>query len=128
MRTDVLLYVTLLFFSLSASLCQAEDLTCHTALGTLGGNNSVARGINETGQIVGWSHTSDGDWHAFLWQNGEGMQDLGTLGGNNSEAFGINEAGQIVGVSHISISSDEFHAFSTSRCTRGLPWLMLLLD
>jgi probable HAF family extracellular repeat protein len=54
------------------------------------------------------------------------MQDLGTLGGNNSEAFGINDAGQIVGVSNI--SSGEFHAFSTSRCTRGLPWLMLLLD
>jgi probable HAF family extracellular repeat protein len=43
------------------------------------------------------------------------MQDLGTLGGNESEAFGINEAGQIVGVSDI--SSDEFHAFLTSRCT-----------
>jgi uncharacterized membrane protein len=56
------------------------------------------------------------------------MQDLGTLGGNESEAFGINEAGQIVGVSEISISSDEFHAFSASRCVKGLPWLMLLLD
>jgi len=75
MRTDVLLYVTLLIFLLSGSLCQSEDLTCHTDLGTLGGSYSVA-----------------------LW---------------------INEAGQIVDVPNI--SSGGFHAFSTSRCTRGQP-------
>ncbi|MEN8231423.1 MAG: hypothetical protein ABFR35_01925 [Thermodesulfobacteriota bacterium] len=85
--------------------------------------------MNDAGQIVGVSYisvTSD-EFHAVLWENGESApKDLGTLGGSYSEAFGINEAGQIVGASYISV--DEFHAFSTSRCTKGLPWLMLLLD
>ena len=97
-------------------------------LGTLvDGYSSRANAINDAGQIVGGSYismTSD-EFHTFRWQNGM-MQDLGTLGGSWSEAFGINDAGQIVGASYISV--DEFHAFATSRCTKGLPWLMLLLD
>ena len=65
MRTDVLLYVALLIFLLSGSLCQSEDLTCHIDLGTLGGNNSVAFGINDAEQIVGGSKTTICEFHLF---------------------------------------------------------------
>ena len=66
-------------------------------LGTLGGVNSYAYGINAAGQIVGQADTAmSGVSDAFLYSGGV-MTDLGTLGGTFSEALGINDAGQIVG-------------------------------
>jgi uncharacterized membrane protein len=35
-------------------------------LGTLGGKDSYATGINNVGQIVGYSKISSGDYHAIL--------------------------------------------------------------
>lgn len=71
-----------------------------TYLGTLGGQSSVANDINDLGQVVGYSMTSTGETHAFLYSAGA-MVDLGTLGGNLSQATGINNSGQIVGFSRI---------------------------
>jgi probable HAF family extracellular repeat protein len=66
-------------------------------LGALpGGGNSYAQGINDSGQIVGWSVGSV-ETRAFLWTSSGGMQDLGTLGGPSASAYGINDSGQIVG-------------------------------
>jgi probable HAF family extracellular repeat protein len=67
-------------------------------LGTLGGSLSVALGINDSGQVAGWSDT-DSVEHAFLWTESGGMKDLGTLGGGFSGAIGINNSGQVVGES-----------------------------
>ncbi len=81
-------------------------------LGTLGGNYSKASGINDNGQIVGYSSLSqiddDSVTHPFLWENGV-MKDLGSFGGDFSTASDINIKGQIVGVS--SISEGSSHAF-----------------
>ncbi len=78
-------------------------------LGTLGGKSSVARGINNLSQVVGYSQTADDkSFHAFIDNNGN-LADLGTLGGNSSSAYGINDLGQIVGQSATNAGSE--HAF-----------------
>jgi probable HAF family extracellular repeat protein len=89
-------------------------------LGTLGGSNGVAFGINNADQVVGASGISgDTEEHAFLWTddgdpNTDDMKDLGTLGGSPSQAAAINEAGKVVGTSDIDDSDPNLfghHAF-----------------
>ena len=66
-------------------------------LGTLGGNESSARAINDMGCIVGRSKTPDGDFHAFFWDTINGMQDIGTAGYTSSGASDINNLNQVSG-------------------------------
>lgn len=76
-------------------------------LGTLGDSTySYASGINNNGQVVGWSGAN-----AFLYSGGV-MASLGTLPGQNSfsKAFGINDSGQIVGAAYmLGLDPDPFH-------------------
>jgi probable HAF family extracellular repeat protein len=80
-------------------------------LGNLpGGIFSVAKGINDRGQIVGDAAT-DGFFvpHAFLFEYGA-MVDLGTLpGGTFSEPSSVNNRGQVVGEANT--ASGDIHAF-----------------
>jgi probable HAF family extracellular repeat protein len=80
-------------------------------LGTFGGNESFAIGVNTRGEVVGAAANTILDpfsiffgWgtqtRAFLWRNGV-LQDLGTLGGPDALATQINERGQIFGASYI---------------------------
>src|SRR5215469_3099051 len=97
-------------------------------LGTLGGNHSVAIGINNRSQVVGFTvnttpdpfsllyflgggFTSGTQTRAFLWQEGH-MRDLATLGGPDAQAFGLNKRGQVIGISYVN---------STPNPTTGLP-------
>lgn len=80
----------------------AIDFTI-TDLGTFSGGSGdryFARGINDSGQIVGVAVPPDrpGD-RAFLWENGT-MTDLGNFGGNTTVASAINNSGQVVGYSY----------------------------
>ena len=87
-------------------------------LGT--GAGSVADGINDAGQVVGYSlMTANGHSHAFITgPNGAGMRDLGTLGGDYSYAYGINDAGQVVGDSYT--ANGQLHAFITGPDGAGM--------
>jgi probable HAF family extracellular repeat protein len=68
-----------------------------TALGSLGGSSTRVLGMNNGGQIVGWSSVVDfTPAHAFLYRDGK-MFDLGTGSGNGSSANAINDQGLIVG-------------------------------
>src|SRR5271169_5564933 len=87
-------------------------------LGTLGGSFSLAYGINDNGQIDGFS-TLPGDnvVHSFLYNHGA-MTDLGTLGGPNSQSFAnLNNATQVAGYAETSISDpngEDFCGFGTN--------------
>ena len=57
-------------------------------LGTLGNDyrDVVTTGINDAGQVVGYSYDNNGYAHAFLYDESATpkMRDLGTLGGGSS--------------------------------------------
>ena len=79
-------------------------------LGTLGGTESRATSVNDSGQVVGYSKTSSGNTHAFSWTPAGGLIDLGTFGGAESRAVAVNNAGQVVGWAET--SSGARHAFA----------------
>jgi probable HAF family extracellular repeat protein len=71
-------------------------------LGTLGGDDSAAFGINPSGEVVGQANSSAGaPDQAFLWTQSGGMIDLGNLGGANSVGNAINVSGQVAGQSDL---------------------------
>ena len=72
-------------------------------IGTLGGPESIAQGINESGAVVGYSGFAViSSPHAFLYSNGA-LTDLGTLEGGGTQslsvATAINALGEITGYS-----------------------------
>ena len=89
--------VTLICAVLSSPVC--AQLYSVTDLGDLGGGLSAADGINDLGQVVGYSTDGGGNTLPFLWTSGGGMQSLGSFGGTIGYATGINNSGQIVGYS-----------------------------
>lgn len=91
-------------------------------LGSLGGGAdittyaSAANGINDRGQIVGWSTIGPiSGWignpvHAVLWTKAGAIRDLGTLfGDTTSSASKINLFGQVVGSSGNTLYDVEVH-------------------
>jgi probable HAF family extracellular repeat protein len=76
-------------------------------LGTLGGPDAMALGINERGQIIGNSYASSESstvcgliTGGFLWERGK-MMNLGSLGGTCTQVSAINNRGQVVGSSFL---------------------------
>jgi probable HAF family extracellular repeat protein len=81
-------------------------------VGTLGGNNSFATGINSLDQVVGHAELSSVDpntgllqGHAFLLDRGQKI-DLGTLGGRDSVAINVNSRGQVIGFAEAALDKD----------------------
>ena len=73
------------------------------SLGTFSGTgDSIARGINEDGIIVGEADTGYTDAsgrivHAFIYSAATGLYDLDTLGGDWSSASDLNDLAEVVG-------------------------------
>jgi probable HAF family extracellular repeat protein len=81
--------------------CFAADFDGNTPvnIGTFGGHSSSALGINNAGQVVGYSYLYYGASmrHAFIWDDVNGLVDLGSAGYENSIAHAINESGVVTG-------------------------------
>src|SRR3954468_12922134 len=96
-----------------------------TDLGTLGGSESFANGLNASGQVSGASYMlGDADYHTFLWKpttanSSSGTKtDLGTLGGSQSFGNALNSSGQVAGESAITGNVAD-HAFLWKPATPG---------
>ena len=89
------------FTLFTVSSASAATLYTVTDLGAVGGfqYGDGAYALNNSGQVVGFAHTSDGVFaNAFLYSNGI-MQGTGTLSAYPySFAEGINNSGQIAGL------------------------------
>jgi probable HAF family extracellular repeat protein len=114
-----------------------------TDLGTLGSSDttnwsycSVASAVNDVSQVVGYSSTETGGFssepcaylsdsidpfHAFLWSQASGMQDLGVLSNDTvSLANKVNDSGQVVGSSGASPSYNQYGILGLTG--RGFIW------
>jgi probable HAF family extracellular repeat protein len=120
--TCITAMIVFVAFAISLQLSAQHTRYTVTDLGTLGGNNSFAQGINNRGEVVGVAETPDTDpncecpiIHAFLWSNG--IHDLGTLGGRNSGAgmAGVNPEGQVVGFAETEIVDSNNPPFQESH-------------
>ena len=102
-------------------------------LGTLGGPDAFPVGINERGQVIGFSYTNapgspDNNGcttpttgvppatDPFFWDKDAGMIDIGTLGGTCGSPYLINNRGQVVGASNLA-GDQVTHAFLWERET-----------
>ena len=88
-------------------------------LGTLGGKEGAAKGLNAAAQVTGYASLPSGPSHAFLSDpNGGTLHDLGTLGGKQSYGAGVNTSGQVTGDSFTASGAD--HAFLTGANGSGM--------
>src|SRR5260221_6173879 len=82
-----------------ASAAIAQNRYQITRIATPQGANSVALGINNKGDVVGYSFQGE-DYQAFLYSSSDqSTTDLGSLGGKLTAAAAITDAGQVTGYS-----------------------------
>jgi probable HAF family extracellular repeat protein len=76
-----------------------------TNISPFGSNESYARGINNSGQVVGSFYDGSSAHHAFLYSDGD-FVDLGSMGGPDATAYAINDRGQVVGIALVQVGTE----------------------
>ncbi len=109
----VLKCIGLIFLICFTSEAFAQNRYQITRLPTPQGASSVALGINNHGEVVGYSFQGQ-DYQAFLYSSSDqSLTDVGSLGGKINAACAINDAGQVTGYSQD--NSGDLKAFVFSR-------------
>jgi probable HAF family extracellular repeat protein len=85
-----------LFLCCVSAAGHAAQVYAITDLGTLGGGQSAANAISNSGLVVGYADTGSGN-QPFVWSSNHGMQQIQT-GSTEGQALGVNSAGTVVGV------------------------------
>ncbi len=80
-----------------------------TDIGTLGGPDAEAFGMNDLGMITGFADLANGNDSAFLYSNGT-MKNLGGFGGTYGEGNDINDLDVVAGDSNLT-GDATYHAF-----------------
>jgi probable HAF family extracellular repeat protein len=89
------------------SFIYSSGKNSYDILGTLGGRDSSARGVNNSGQVTGYSNIAPGQSaaHAFIFKDGV-LKDIGAiLGPVETIGIGINARGQVAGSASSNTSS-----------------------
>jgi probable HAF family extracellular repeat protein len=85
--------------------------------GLPGSTCSAANGINNSGQVAGFSYANAISYHAVLWSKGSNgrykVRDLGDFGTRGGSANWINDAGEVVGYAR------DKHAFNRAFLWRN---------
>jgi probable HAF family extracellular repeat protein len=82
-----------------ASAAPTQNRYQITRIPAVKGANSAALGINNKGEVVGYSFQGE-DYQAFLYSSSDqSLTDVGSLGGKINAACAINDAGQVTGYS-----------------------------
>ena len=87
-----------------------------TNLGTLGGISGIGNGINDSGQVAGYSQNAAGTYRAFI-SNGAAISDIGDLGGGSAVGYAINDLGQVVGSAVTADGSNHPFLYSNGQMT-----------
>lgn len=93
--------IRLIFLSIAFAAQCSHSIASYTLvdLGTLGGGESKAFAISESGTIAGYSTLPDGNYHAFYWDGT--IRDLGSLPNKKlSFALDLDEIAQVFGPSY----------------------------
>ena len=101
------LFFGCILFTADGALAQPTPID----LGTLGGSVTYPLGINNRGDVVGYSYGDLFPVSAFLWTEKTGMFDLGALE-RRATAAAVNDRGQVVGTTGANVP---FPGFSGSH-------------
>jgi len=127
---NLIQFISMLFLILTMNQTTYAIKYTVTNIETLGESPSFGCGINDNGQVVGDSYITGGSsYHAFVWDNDNGISNLGTIAGDRSTAYKINNSGISAGSSTIQSDNINKHATiwnidntTTDLGTLGGPW------